>query len=479
MAFLLPCLTFAQGRPSVTGNVVGAVSNEPVPGVIVTVTDHDIQTTTNADGRFILRGLQPGRYVLHLNSVMITPKSVTIEVENMGENELDPIRVTELNANEDVSMIGIIDAGVVDDDVESATQDVSTTVILSNDIFLNRTAYQLSPGRFSPRGYGSTKELKYINGVEFNDQNRGVFNYSAVGALNDMTRNGDVTNFTAPSRFTFGALGGAENINMRASSYAPGGKLTLSYTNRNYYLRGMFTYSTGLNDKGWAFTASAGGRYSHEGNIDGTFYNNFSLAFSAEKQWQGGRHSLSMVAFVSPVQRGQQGSSYREVYELTGNYLYNPNWGYQNGKKRNAKVVTAFDPTAVISHIWKINDNMTLTTGLGAHYQRYGNTALNWYNGPDPRPDYYRYLPSYFESEDTQRLYRELWRSGDASFTQLNWEEMYAANANNIRNGNGAAIYMVEERRSDLFETTFNSTLNARINRHFNLTAGVGARLTQ
>lgn len=85
--------------------------------------------------------------------------------------------------------------------------------------------------------------------MEFNDQNRGVFNYASVGALNDMTRNGDVTNFTAPSTFTFGALGGAENINMRASSYTPGGKATVSYTNRNYYLRGMFTYSTGLNEK--------------------------------------------------------------------------------------------------------------------------------------------------------------------------------------------------------------------------------------
>ncbi len=479
MAFFLPCLAFAQNGLRVKGNVIGAVSSEPVPGVIVSVTDSDIQTTTNADGTFILRGLKPGRYVLHLNSVMITPKNVTIEVENLGDTELDPIRVTELNANEDVSMIGIIDAGMVDDDVESASQDVSSTVILSNDIFLNRTAYQLSPGRFSPRGYGSTKELKYINGVEFNDQNRGVFNYSSVGALNDMTRNGDVSNFTAPSRFTFGALGGAENINMRASNYTPGSKLTLSYTNRNYYLRGMYTYSTGLNDNGWALTASVGGRYSHEGNIDGTFYNNVSLAFSAEKQWQGGKHSLSMVAFVSPVQRGQQGSSYREVYELTGNYLYNPNWGYQNGKKRNAKVVTAFDPTAIISHIWKINDNMTLTTGVGAHYQRYGNTALNWYNGPDPRPDYYRYLPSYFESESIKDMYRGLWSSGNTSFTQLNWDNMYLANANNLRAGNGAAIYMVEERRSDLLETTFNSTLNARFSRHLNLTAGVGARFTQ
>lgn len=244
-----------------------------------------------------------------------------------------------------------------------------------------------------------------------------------------MTRNGDVTNFTAPSSFTFGELGGTENINMRASSYTPGGKLTLSYTNRNYYLRGMFTYSTGLKDNGWAFTTSIGGRYSNEGNIDGTFYKNVSFAFSAEKQWKGGEHSLSMVAFVSPVQRGQQGSSYREVYELTGNYLYNPNWGYQNGEKRNAKVVTAFDPTAIISHIWKINDNITLTTGVGAHYARYGNTALNWYNAPDPRPDYYRYLPSYFEDEMVQLRYKELWRTNQTSFTQINWDDLYLANA--------------------------------------------------
>ena len=93
---------------------------------------------------------------------------------------------------------------------------------------------------------------------------------------------------------------------------------------------------------------------------------------------------------------------------MTGNYLYNPNWGYQNGEKRNAKVVTAFAPTAIISHIWKINDNITLTTGVGAHYARYGNTALNWYNAPDPRPDYYRYLPSYFEDEMVQLRYKEL-----------------------------------------------------------------------
>ena len=478
--FLFPSLLFGQSSTAlVKGIVLGTESNEPVPGVIVAVEGQNKQVTTGMDGKFIIQGLKSGRYVIRLNSILISPKTLEITVEELGDTELEPIKVVELNATADVSMIGVVDLGALDDDAEIASQDINATMVLSNDVFLSKVAYQLSPARFSPRGYANIYEKKYINGVEFNDQNRGVFNYSSVGALNDMTRNGDATVFTAPSVFSFGSLGGDENINMRASSYAQGGKTSLSYTNRNYYLRGMFTYSTGLNDKGWAFTGSMGGRYSHEGAIDGTFYNNISLALSAEKQWQDGKHSLSLVTFVSPVQRGQQGSSLQEVYDLTGNNLYNPNWGYQDGKKRNAKVVTAFDPTAILSHIWKINEHMTLTTGVGAHYARYGNTALNWYNAPDPRPDYYRYLPSYFENDEAKRLYEDLWRSGNTAFTQINWDKLYEANANSVRNGDGAAIYMVEERRSDLFEVSFNSTLNAQLNRHFNLTAGIGTRYSQ
>lgn len=78
-----------------------------------------------------------------------------------------------------------------------------------------------------------------------------------------------------------------------------------------------------------------------------------------------------------------------------------------------------------------------------------------------------------------QLRYKELWRTNQTSFTQINWDDLYLANANNIRNGNGAAVYMLEERRSDLLETSFNSTLNARMSRHFDITAGVGARYTQ
>lgn len=479
VAFLLPILLYAQQqRTELKGNVIGSVSKEPVSGVIVMLKNQGLQTRTDSHGFFSFRNVKPGKEVLVLNSVNIQPLHLPVDIEEGVAQELNDIVVTSMNAGQDMALVGVIDELLVDDDVESSSQEISSTVILSNDVYLNKTAYQLSPARFRVRGYDSYYEQKFINGISFNDQLRGVFNYASIGALNDVTRNGDVVNYMGPSTFTFGSLGGSENINMRAGNYAPGSKVTLSYTNRNYYLRAMVTHSTGLMDNGWAFTASIGGRYSNEGNIDGTFYRNFSYSLSAEKQWNGGLHSLSLVTFGSPVQRGQQGSSYQEVYDLTGNNLYNPNWGYQDGKKRNSKVVTAYDPTTILSHVWKISQDVTLTTGVGFHYGRYGGTALNWYNGPDPRPDYYRYLPSYFDNEETAKEYTELWQSGNANFTQVNWDELYKINDLNSRLGNPAAIYMVEERRSDLYETSLNSTLNARMSKNMNLTAGIGLRST-
>lgn len=364
-------------------------------------------------------------------------------------------------------------------DNEGLSQDVSAMVIFSNDVFLKNAGYQFSQFRFRNRGYESRYEERYINGVSFNDQVRGVFNYSSIGALNDITREGDAINYFAPSAFSFGSIGGSENISMRAGSYLRGGKVTLSYTNRNYYARAMATYSTGLMDNGWAVTASVGGRYSHEGNIEGTFYRNIAYALGIEKRWDDDRHSLSLMTFGSPVERGQQGSSTQEVYDLRENNLYNPNWGYQNGKKRNSKVVRAFDPTAILSHVWKINEKNTLTTGVGAHYSRYGGTALNWYNGPDPRPDYYRYLPSYNQDNaEAFQYYDYLWRKkcGTCLVSQVNWDKLYEVNHLNTLEGDGSAIYMVEDRRKDLFEVAFNSTFNTEISEHLKITAGIGAK---
>ena len=70
---------------------------------------------------------------------------------------------------------------------------------------------------------------------------------------------------------------------------------------------------------------------------------------------------------------------------------YNPNWGYQNGEKRNSRVVRSVEPFAIASWDFDINKEMKLKTSAGFKYSNYGTSALGWSgNAADPRPDYYK-----------------------------------------------------------------------------------------
>lgn len=100
---------------------------------------------------------------------------------------------------------------------------------------------------------------------------------------------------------------------------------------------------------------------------------------------------MSISTWGAPTERGQQGASTEEAYYLANSHYYNPNWGYQNGEKRNARVVNSFEPSVVATWDFDINKEMKLTTSAGFKYSNYGTSALGWNgNAADPRPDYYK-----------------------------------------------------------------------------------------
>jgi hypothetical protein len=452
-------------------------------GATVRLIEGGATATADERGTFVLRSNESGTDMLMITGADIITSEVPVAVPQQGVLNLGEISVTQIQAH-DISLVGIIDeSSLMMDDGESLSQDVSASIVFSNDVFLRNAGFQFSQFRYRIRGYESRFREININGVNFNDQIRGVFNHAAIGALNDITRNRDVINYFAPSTFSFGSIGGSENINMRPGGQLRGGRTTVSLTNRNYYARAMASYSTGMRDDGWAITASLGARYAHEGNVQGTFYRNIAYSFAVERRWADNRHSLAFVTFGSPVERGQQSSSFQEAYNLTGNNLYNPNWGYQDGRRRNARVVRAFNPTGVLSHTWQIGEQTTLVTGIGAHYSRWGGSALNWYDGADPRPDNWRNLPSFFRDNETAfAYYTYLWRQpqrrGENHISQINWDRLWMVNHLNNREGDGSAIYMVEERRNDMFETAINSTLNTQLSDRVRFTAGIGLKNT-
>ena len=344
--------------------------------------------------------------------------------------------------------------------------------------------FLFSPVRFRYRALHQKYNDVYINGVQVNDLESGQFRYSMVGGLNRLTNNGSYILPFEDNSNGLTSMAGTNIHNFRASNMRNGHSLTLSGGNNNNYIaRAMYTYGSGFNNKGWAFAANATYRWSNGGYVEGTFYNALSYYFGVQKMWNNG-HSLSVATWGNPTERAGAGSSTDEVYWLTNNRHYNPNWGYHNGHKRNARIINDFAPTAIATWDWEINKKMKLTTSLFGKYAMYSRTRLTYQNSAEnPRPDNYKKLPSNFYEVWTQgHIYNnpysladwqtayDYWTSDKAN-QQINWASLYDANREAARQGIDLLYFQL--RQHDNHTTVaLSSALNTRIDNKKSLNFG-------
>lgn len=416
-----------------------------------------------------------------------TTSAVLLPAQTDNKSDVEQQAYEEMKDEYAMSFFDLEDA--IDDDYAAATQSVSGLLSARGDVYARQASYAFSPARFNLRGYEQWYHNTYLNGLNFNGMERGTFNYSMLGGLNYATRNREVTRHMEENEYGFGSVGTTTNISTRASDYARGGNVSLAFTNRSYYVRAQASYATGLSEKGWAFMCSLVARYAHESMVQGSPYESFGYFASLEKRF-GTRHSLMLTTFGAPTLRGQQSAVTAEVTELVGTRYYNPYWGYQNGKKRNSRIVKSFDPTVMLNYEFKIDNNNLLKMGAGFHYSLYSNSALNFYNAPDPRPDYYRFLPSYLNDGsydesgtldpstvniDLQEQMTEWWSSRNPEVTQINWDAIYQANyRNNENNPTGSAKYILERRHNNLQESMFSTNYIGRfLDEKLKLQAGI------
>ncbi|MDB5195906.1 MAG: TonB-dependent receptor [Flaviaesturariibacter sp.] len=410
-------------------------------------------------------------------------------MEELKESVLDNIPTISLDEND------MGDAG---------TQNISSVLTAGRDPFFSAASFNFSAVRFRIRGYDNDYFGTYMNGVPMDNLDNGFTPYGLWGGLNDVMRNRDVSYGLHYNTFAFGDIGSNTNIDSRASKQRAQTSFSYANANRNYTHRWMISHSTGLSKKGWAFSGSVSRRWAEEGYVPGTYYNGWSYFAGVDKRI-GQKHLLSLVAFGAPTENGRQGATTKEMMDLAGkevsdndpntrsfesDHYYNPNWGYQNGVKRNASIGRTNQPVILLTHDFRIKNNMTLTTGAGFSFGDRSVTALDWYNAPDPRPDYYRYLPSYTgqyssnpDPVQAQQI-SDLLHS-DVNARQINWQRLYDVNRASfatIQNANGIqgnsvsgrrSRYIVEERVVNTKRLNLNSVLNTRIGNNIDFTAGV------
>ncbi len=448
---------FAQDPTGgITGKVVNRQGRTPVEGAQVTVLKASVAldaVESASDGSFLFEGLEDGSYQLRVNAEGFLQQDIFVKVEKGFVRDIMFVTMTAVTTLDTT----LDDSSFAEQDLlDTGYSDSPTILFDANDPFTNVVGYGFSSIRYKNRGYNSETQQVYLAGVPMNDALTGYSPYSLWSGLNEAMRSKDTSNGLAGMDVAPGSFNGVTNIHAVPSSVRPGWRFSILSNSAMYRLRLMANYASGVLDNGWSYAVNVSSRLGGNDWVKGVYYKTLSVYAGAEKSFDD-YDKLALAVFAAPTERGSQNASTQEVYDLMGDNMYNSNWGYQNGKVRNSRVKRSFEPVFLAKYDLTPSEDFALSASLIFRTGRNGSTALDWYDAADPRPDYYRSLPSYAYMEDSdynrQNEDKAAWATfcwterGEEfnKYQHLDWDRLY--NVNYM--AGGRSKYAVEERHID------------------------------
>lgn len=468
----------------IKGNIVDRRDKSPLADAVLTLFKSGKEISsgkTNSSGEFMFHSIEDGIYELIVKAPDFMETRVNVTVNDGYVKNLFSIGLSAIKAE---ILTDLPDELDMDD---SGYNDSPVVLYGQNDIFSNIAGYNFSSLRFRPRGYSSESQDVYLAGVKMNDAVTGYAPYSLWSGLNEATRTKSSVLGSEISNFDLGGYNGLTNIDAMASSVRKGWRGSILTNSALYRLRLMLTYASGALDNGWSYAFSFSTRLGGNDWVKGVYYRSFGYYGSLEKKFND-EHKLGFTIMAAPGERGTQNASTQEVYDLVKDNMYNSNWGYQNGKIRNSRVRISHEPITILKYDYTPSEIFSASATILYRFGRNGYTALDWYDAPDPRPDYYRNLPSYFNMEiedlgkndfEKAAFAAEPWISGDPHITHVNWDRLYSVNQLNRTADGLRSKYVVEERRAD--QKDFNAALSCKwnISREFELTGGFSCKINR
>ncbi|HXK76296.1 MAG TPA: carboxypeptidase regulatory-like domain-containing protein [Bacteroidaceae bacterium] len=481
----LPVMLMAAKIGGITGVVVERQSQEPIAGVQITLLSTPQQeATTDNEGRFVFESVPYGFYQLRVSHADYQVVMIGVKVQEPMHDMEKLSLVAKNTGNRDIDELNFAsNAGL--DEGEGATGTVALTA--TQDVYDNIASYDFSAMRFRSRGLDGGTQDVFVNGIRMNDAMTGYGPWSLYGGLNEAARSKEGVSRLHTSEYGVSGVNGATNINMRASMIRKGWRFSAVNGNGSYAARLMATYGSGNLDNGWSYAMSVSTRQGGNAYVNETDYNAYSYFLSVEKQLDD-KHALGFSFWAAPYERGAQMATTQEVYDLVGDNYYNSNWGYQDGEKRNARVKRSHQPIATLNYYFTPDENTTFTAAMSYRFGWSASSALDWYDAQDPRPDYYKNLPSYlnFRGETTKAAtLTEAWKDGNSGIQHLNWDRMYQVNResdqdwgnyNGVDMGPGRSKYIVSDRHTDQRDFNLNLALAHVVDDHFEVNAGLSTR---
>lgn len=338
-------------------------------------------------------------------------------------------------------------------------------------LFNRISRYNFNFISYRSRGLDGRFAGSYLGNLDLSTVTAKYPDYALYGAL----RVGApyVTDAFGPSHGKWSAAdaAGMTEYGMRISRARRGLSLRGSYSEQRYRAGGRLDYAGGLGG-GWYAMVKAQYRAGRDKFIAGVFSESYIFSAGVEKDF-GDAGSVSIIYIGACSERGMRSWTVQEAFDLTGDNLYNPVWGWWNGRVRNARVRNDGDHIAAANYAVKRGGT---DINLSASYRagRRSRSGFSWWDARNPYPDHYTNLPSYYDDVEVARELEEEWRGG-GGISLVDWERLVRVNADAGGNGAAGDTYIIDERAEDIRSLQAAVSASARVSKEFTINYGVRA----
>ncbi len=366
VAFIFSTVTMAQS--TITGTVMDAKLNSPLPGANVIEKGTSNGVTTDFDGNFTINTKASSGEIV-ITFVGYTSKTISFSGNQQlgsiamegSEVGLDEIQIIASIAVDRKTPVAVSTVKAAEIELKLGTQEFPEILKSTPGVYATKAGGGYGDGRINLRGFNSENVAVLINGIPVNDMENGRVFWSNWAGLGDVTSSMQVQRGLGASKVAVPSVGGTINIITKTTDVEAGGNVFGSVANDGYQKFGL-TYSTGLLENDLAVTVSAA-KTTGDGYVDGTEFTGVSYFVNISKQINAS-HKLSFSAFGSKQRHGQRQNS--QLIQTFRNSergrKFNADWGYKNGQVTHQEDNFYNKPQISLNHYWTISDKTSLST---------------------------------------------------------------------------------------------------------------------
>ena len=255
LMMLSSIMTFAQ----ISGKVVDADGNEPLPGATILVKGTSNGVVTNFDGVFTIETANAGdvliiTYLGYEGQEVIAQEGIVVSLVVSAET-LDEVILTS----------GVIDVAKVRETPIAVSTITASEIALkvgnlefpeimnsTPGVYATKQGGGYGDSRINLRGFDQRNTSILINGQPVNDMESGWVYWSNWQGLTDVASGIQIQRGLGASRLAVPSVGGTVSVFTKAAEKEQGGSVAQTIGNDGYRKTAV-TYNSGKSESGWAY----------------------------------------------------------------------------------------------------------------------------------------------------------------------------------------------------------------------------------